>query len=182
MKYNIYEKILKISNNKSRTIIKFQFIFCLSFLFIIINSISFILFQPNKNCIIESKYYQDFHKMKNIYIKNPFFKNFLDQITIISHIYLNRKKSMSLNNIYYYILLVSMESILFNCNKNETFIIFHILCTPDVEEKSINKIKSLVNHFSSNLKIIFYSMGKNFMEYKTNTYPQSTYYRLILVE
>ena len=73
-----------------------------------------------------------------------------------------------------------MESILFNCNKNETFIIFHILCTPDVEEKSINKIKSLVNHFASNLKIIFYSMGKNFMEYKTNTYPQSTYYRLIL--
>ena len=87
---------------------------------------------------------------------------------------------MSLNNHYYYILLVSIESILLNCNKNETFIIFHILCNPDVEIKSILKIKFLMYNYARNLKIIFYSMGKNFIEYQNISYSQTTYYRLLL--
>ena len=76
--------------------------------------------------------------------------------------------------------VVSMKSILMNCNKEQTFIIFHILCAPDVEEKSILKIKSLMNHYASNMKIIFYSMGKNFIEHKNIIGSQAAYYRLLL--
>ena len=58
--------------------------------------------------------------------------------------------------------------------------IFHILCHPDTRKESITKIKSLVNHFASNLQIIFYGMGKNFISYKNIVFSQSTYYRLLL--
>ena len=73
-----------------------------------------------------------------------------------------------------------MESILINCNKNKTFIIFHILCSPDIEKLSIIKIKSLMKSFSSNMELIFYGMGNNFHEKKNLSLSQATYYRLLI--
>ena len=56
-----------------------------------------------------------------------------------------------------------MLSILKNCNKRKTFIIFHILCTHDYEESSTIIFKSLLNKFYKNVVIIFYNMGNHFI-------------------
>lgn len=148
----------------------------------------FIIIHPKFLNIIESNNYVDFDKMKDIYIKDLNLKPYLEEITIFSHVFKNPIKineniihiAMSLNSKYVYILLVSMTSILFNCNKNETFIKFHILCTPDVNDTTILKIKSLMKQFPENLELIFYNMGKNFISKKDNYRSQATYYRLIL--
>ena len=147
----------------------------------------FIIIHPKFLNIIESNNYVDFDKMKDIYIKDLNLKPYLEEITIFSHVFKNPIKineniihiAMSLNSKYVYILLVSMTSILFNCNKNETFIKFHILCTPDVNDTTILKIKSLMKQFPENLELIFYNMGKNFISKKDNYRSQATYYRLI---
>ena len=138
--------------------------------------------------IIETKNYEDFDKIKNIFINHSNLKPYLEQINIISHVFINpiliNKSiihiSFSLNNKYVYIILVSMESILLNCNKKDTYIIFHILCTPDVNDASIVKIKSLMKHFSENLELIFYRMGNIFFNKNINYRSQATYYRLLL--
>ena len=188
MEFNNDKQILNNKNkkNKKNRIIKSIFIFCL-FLLLIEFSFNTLLF-PSKEYIVEITNYDGFDKIKEIYVKNSFYKQFYDEITILSNIYLNKeikeKKiihvSMSLNDQYSYIVLVSMESILVNCNKNETFLIFHILCTPDVGKESLMKIKSLMDYYASNLKIIFYGMGNNFNGYKNIRFSQAAYYRLLL--
>ena len=146
-----------------------------------------ILTKNKNNIIIESQYHDGFEKMKQIYTKDENLMPFIEQINVISHIYINKKDhnkniihiGMSLDNKYAFIILVSMESILINCKKNETFIKFHLLCNPDVKDASILKIKSLIYKYSSNTELTFYSMGNNFKE-KKNFRSQATYYRLLL--
>ena len=148
------------------------------------------LFQKEK--IIETNQYKNFNRIKNN--PNSIFKEILNEITIIKHIYSNkidiylRNKNImhltvSLNNKenYKYILYVSMYSLLNSCNKNKTFIIYHILSTPDLSESSIDIIKTLVYKFPENVEMIFYNMGNSFMEFKEKTiyYGQVTYYRLL---
>ena len=107
--------------------------------------------------IISGKKYDDFEKMKSIYSKDPKFKPFLEQINIIDHIHIDNYKKIkkkknnihicnSLNNKYIYPILVSMESVLMNCNKKNTYIIYHILCSPDLTEDNLSMIKSLNIH------------------------------------
>ena len=72
-----------------------------------------------------------------------------------------------------------MFSVLKNCNKRKTFIIFHILCTPDFEENSIIIFKSLLNKFYQNTEIIFYNMGNHFINRIDRRISQAAYYRLI---
>ena len=125
--------------------------------------------------------------MKNKYIMDINLKPFVENISIISHIYIvGTKKNkniihicMSLNNKYLFAILVSIESILINCNKNKTFIKFHILCTPDVTRQSVVKIKSLMLKYPSNIEFVLYSMGNNFKG-KKNIRSQATFYRLLL--
>ena len=73
-----------------------------------------------------------------------------------------------------------MFSLLYNCNKDKTFIIYHILCTPDFDFASIRIFFKLVKKFSSNVEMIFYNMGNNFIKYKKSFYSQATYYRLLV--
>lgn len=73
-----------------------------------------------------------------------------------------------------------MFSLLSNCNKDKTFIIYHILCTPDFDLSSIRIFSTLVKKFSQNVEMIFYNMGNNFIKYKKSFYSQSTYYRLLV--
>ena len=87
---------------------------------------------------------------------------------------------MSLNNIYIYPILVSMESILTNCNLNKTFITFHILCSPDTTEITLSKLKILIFRYFGNLEIIIYSMGNNFYYRSSKYLPQVTFYRLLI--
>ena len=130
----------------------------ISFLLFIIANFYLNYFNPNtsSNEIIESKEYKDFNEMRNN-ITDNILLNTLKEITIIKHLFvkniLSFKKSknvihitVSLNNNenYKYILLVSMYSLLSNCDKRKSFIIYHILCTPDFKEDNIEIFKSLI--------------------------------------
>ena len=154
--------------------------------FIIIGSNSFI----NKNKI-ESIQDNNFKKLKDRYKLTPYFK-ILQEINIKSRLYnqkieiYKRKKkiihiTVSINNNknYKYIILVSMYSLLLNCYKDKTFVIYHILCTPDFNESSITIFKSLLNKFSQNVEMIFYNMGNLFKNRKNIKYSEAAYYRIL---
>ena len=154
--------------------------------FIIIGSNSFI----NKNKI-ESIQDNNFKKLKDRYKLTPYFK-ILQEINIKSRLYnqkieiYKRKKkiihiTVSINNNknYKYIILVSMYSLLLNCYKDKTFVIYHILCTPDFNESSITIFKSLLNKFSQNVEMIFYNMGNLFKNRKNIRYSEAAYYRIL---
>ena len=86
---------------------------------------------------------------------------------------------VNLNDKYIYPLIVSIFSALINSNKNDTTLIYHILCPKNLHKKSIYKLKSLLLMFPFNLEMVFYNMGKAFIKYKYQRISQVTYYRLI---
>lgn len=102
--------------------------------------------------------------MKHIYTKR--IKAYKKRKNII-HI----TESLDNNHDYKLVTLVSIFSVLLNCNKEKTFIIFHILVTPDFDESSISIFKSLFKKFSRNVEIIIYNMGNHFLNRKTERYP-----------
>jgi lipopolysaccharide biosynthesis glycosyltransferase len=143
----------------------------------------------NQTIIIENKY-ESFEKMKLNYNNDPIYKPFLEQIKIIAHVYNNNYQKIkvhknmihicvALNNEYIYPLLVSIESVLMNCNKKKSFYIYHILCYPDFTEKNLAILKSLVNKYPFNVEMIFYNMGNSFMNRETGRYSQATYYKIL---
>ena len=87
---------------------------------------------------------------------------------------------MSLNDTYVYPILISMESILMNTNKSKTFIIFHILCSPEIGLSTLSILKTIINRHSTNLELILYDMGNNFMNLKHTRSTQNTFYKLLL--
>jgi len=144
-----------------------------------------------QDIIIESKDYKKFNKLIRK-STSPFVIKMLKEIKIIRHIFVKniesykKKKniihisvSLNKNKNYKYVLLVSMYSLLLNCN-NSTFVIYHILCTPDFDEASIIIFKSLLNKFSPKVEMIFYNMGNIFKNRKNCMYSEATYYRLML--
>ena len=169
----------------------FILIILLFFIFILEkykNYIQFIFVNITKR-IIDTKYYESFENIKSRYINNTLFKPYLETINIISHTYNQNYKTLkkyknninicvSLNNIYVYPQLVSIESVLINCNKHKTFLTYHILCAPDVTENTLSILKSLVNKYPLNLEIIFYNMNNNFMKFDNYRISQATAYRL----
>ena len=129
--------------------------------------------------------------MKLKYFQEPILNSYLEQISILSHIYsknynnLKENKtnihiSMAFNNKYLYPILIAMESVLSKANKEKTFVTYHLLCSPDVTEITLSKLKSLMNRYSNNLEIIFYDMGKNFIQRDNKRFSQCTFYRLLL--
>ena len=46
----------------------------------------------------------------------------------------------SLNDRYLYPLLVSIESVLINCDKQNTYITYYVLCAPDTREITLIKL------------------------------------------
>lgn len=132
-------------------------------------------------------YINNFNIIKNRYSKDLFLKAFLNEISIITYDYTNKlnhdnKKvhiMVNLNDKYIYPLLVSINSALINSNKNNTTLVYHILCTKDIKKKNINKLKFFLYIYGNNLEIIFYNMGNAFIEYKYQKYSQVTYYRLL---
>lgn len=185
-----YTKKFK-NNNK-----KIYYIYC-KFLFIIL-LIIILLFLEQKNNLIKlnsqiicENTYDGFEIMKQRFSNDSFVKPHLEEITIVNHFfhknytYLKKNKNdinicVSLNNIYVYKSLVSMESVLSNCNKEKTFIIYHVLCAPDFKKNSVKILESLMNRYSLNLEMIFYNMGKSFYYLKHRRLTQTTFYRLLL--
>ena len=143
--------------------------------------------------LVSTKQYKYFEDMKLKYTNDSFLNPYLEQITILRHIYNKNSKKLkenkniinifvSLTNNYVYPTLVSINSVLINCNKEKTFIIYRILCTSDFSEDNISILNSLMIQYSSNLEMIFYNMSNNFIEIgKTNgRYTQTVYYRLLV--
>ena len=157
-------------------------------LFVKLLNINLIIFKDEN--IIESKIYEKFNKIKDKISYSPI-KGIINKIKIISHIFnknidyiKNGKKiihiTVSINNknVYKYILLVQMQSLLMNCDKNSTFIVYHLLCTSDFSELSIIIFKSLFIHFSNNLEMIFYNMGNIFLNDIQKKEYSANYFRL----
>ena len=194
-------KRIKIKKNKSKKGNKYKkyyrniiiskliiLILFIIYIFIYKTNLSLFLGNDNKK-IIENNNYESFTKMKLRYINNTLFKPYLETINIISHVYnenimkLKKRKTnihitVSLNNRYIYPQLVSIESVLINCNKHKTFLTYHILCAPDVTENNLSILKSLVNKYPLNLEIIFYNMNNNFKKFDNWRISQATAYRL----
>ena len=135
----------------------------------------------------ELEYINDFNAMKTYYSKDLFLNSFLKEISIISYDYTNHLNyfndkihiMVNLNDKYIYPLIVSIFSALLNSNKNQTTLVYHILCSNDLKKGNINKLKSLLFSFPTNLELIFYNMGNSFKKFKFQKYSQVTYYRLI---
>jgi len=135
----------------------------------------------------EFEYINNFNLIKKKYSKDLFFNSFLKEISLISYDYTNKLNHynnkvhilVNLNNKYIYPLIVSINSALKNSNKNKTTLIYHILCSSDLKKKYINKLKSLLYMFPTNLEMIFYNMGNAFKTFKNQKFSQVTYYRLI---
>ena len=85
-----------------------------------------------------------------------------------------------MNDNYIYPTIVSINSVLKNSNKNKTTIVYHILCPEDLKRKNINKLKTLLFIYQTNLEIIFYNMGNLFSEFKRNRFSEVTFYRLLI--
>ena len=135
----------------------------------------------------EIEYINNFNLLKVDYSKDLFFKSLLKEISIISYDYTNKLNDnnckvhimVSLNNKYIYPLIVSITSALINSNINKTTLIYHILCSKQLRKKNINKLKSLLQIFPTNLEMIFYNMGDAFIKFKNQKFSQVTYYRLL---
>lgn len=125
--------------------------------------------------------------MKKEYSKNQFLNMFLKEISLISYDYTNQLNDkgkkihimVNLDDKYVYPLIVSITSSLTNAKKNETILVYHVLCSKNLQKKNLYKLKSLILMFPSNLEMIFYNMGDAFIKYKYQKYSQVTYYRLI---
>ena len=194
-------KRIKIKKNKSKKGNKYKkyyrniiiskliiLILFIIYIFIYKTNLSLFLGNDNKK-IIENNNYESFTKMKLRYINNTLFKPYLETINIISHVYnenimkLKKRKTnihitVSLNNRYIYPQLVSIESVLINCNKHKTFLTYHILCAPDVTENTLSILKSLVNKYPLNLEIVFYNMNNYYIKFDNNRISQASTYRL----
>ena len=135
----------------------------------------------------ELEFIKNFNHIKNKYSQDLFFNSFLKEISIISYDYtlnLNYNNNkihiiVNLNDKYIYPLIVSIHSALINSNKNKTTLVYHILCSKDLRKKNINKLKSLLNVFPTNLEMIFYNMGDAFIKFNHQKFSEVTYYRLL---
>ena len=108
----------------------------------------------------------------------------MQEISLVKHLHAKRIKSYkkrkniihiteSLDNNHEYklVTLVSLFSILLNCNKKKTFVIFHILVSLDFNESLVTIFRSLFKKFYHNVEIIIYNMGNHFLNRKTERYP-----------
>ena len=79
-----------------------------------------------------------------------------------------------------YPVLVSMTSIMENCNKNKTIVCFYILFKGDVDESSLYKLESIVTNYKENTELYLYNMGDAFssLNWKTRRIPM--FYRILL--
>ena len=140
--------------------------------------------------ILDVQIYENFEKMKERYIIDSFFKPYLDNINILSHLYHKKIENfkenknnihicMSFNDKYIYEILVPVTMTLINCDKNNTFITYHFLCTPDVKNTTLSILKSLIYKYYSNLEMIFYDMGNNFVNRNDKRLSQAACYRIL---
>ena len=81
---------------------------------------------------------------------------------------------------YLYPTLVSMASLMENCNEN-TFCKFTVLVSPEISEEGQNKIKSIEKNYS-NCNVNVVNMGGQFDSSEVRFWSRAMYYRLNLPE
>ena len=201
MKYKFKTKRKRkhiITTNESYDI-KFNYmillgkILLLSFIIFIINNPN--TYKSKKEVELnEMNYHQtyenEFIKFTSNFSNDTLLSSFLNNISIISEAHsnittINTHKTkihicISLNNDHIYIALVAMESALSNLNKEKSIYVYHILCSSDISNKSIEKIKNFMDKYNDNLELIFYNMSNIFIQFKHQRLSQVTYYRLLL--
>jgi len=136
----------------------------------------------------KNEYIQKYDKLREKFINDPFLYYFLKEISIISYDYTDKLREtnkkihivLNMNDKYIYPSIVSINSALRNSNKNKTTIVYHILCPEDLRRGNINKLKSLLFDYPTNLEMIFYNMGSLFSKYKRSRFSEVTFYRLIV--
>ena len=127
------------------TIVYLKSVFLLLILFLMIDTekehkfVSF-FFKDLRNLsneIIYENSYDIFEKTKLMFNNDTFLNSYLEQITILNHTYNKNYKKLkknkvnvhiciSLNNKYIIPILVSMESVLTNSDKKNSFLTYHI--------------------------------------------------------
>ena len=181
LKLNLYLKI--------KFIVKlfFFFIFNLSipfYKYFLRTEIGLLKFQRDWE---KSDYIEQYNKLRDKYKNDLFLNSFLNEISIISYDFTDKLKTsnnkvhtiINMNNKYIYPSLVTINSILRNSIKNRTTIVCHILCPEDLKRGNINKLKSFLFLYPTNLEMIFYNMGNLFNENKRNRFSEVTFYRLL---
>ena len=175
-------KIKYHSNIRYKKLIKL-FILLLLLFFIFIK-------KENKIILIKEKNYLPFETIKSKYISDSYLKPILEDINIFNYIHpsnlhklkknkINVNICSSINKNYIYQCLVSIESVLRNSNKKKTFITYHIFYDPNLDNNKLEILKSLMNHYSSNLELIFYNMGNNFIKNENERYSKAVFYKLL---
>jgi hypothetical protein len=172
-------------------ITKIIYLAILLFLFLNFDIFNLKYKSPHTEKILEENNYINFDILKAKTI-DPIIENITREISIIKHIFNKKYKkiirrknkihitvSLNDNKDYKYILYVSMFSLLSNCNKDKSFIIYHILCSPDFNENSTTIFKSLFKNFSHNVEMIFYNMGNSFNNRRYVRFSQATFFRIL---
>ena len=137
---------------------------------------------------ISINYLKEYNKLRNKYDIDPFLHSFLEEINLISHDYtekINKSNDKihiiaNMNNKYIYPSLVSINSVLRNCNKKRITIVYHILCPEDIKRGNINKLKLFLLIYPKNLEMIFYNMGNLFSSFKNKRFSEAAFFRLLI--
>ena len=88
--------------------------------------------------------------------------------------------ALSIDNSYIYPALVSMTSIMENCNKNKTIVSFYILFEGKVNETNLYKLESIVTNYKENVELYLYNMSNAFYSLKWYQSRTPLFYRLLL--
>ena len=145
------------------------------------------LLKFNKDERKKNDYLNQYNNLRDKFKNDSFLNYFLKEISIISYDYTDKLKSdnnkiniiINMNNKYIYPTIVSMNSVLKNSNINKTTIVYHVLCPEEFKRGNINKLKSFLFIYPSNLEMIFYNMGNLFHNFKNNRFSEVTFYRLL---
>ena len=133
------------------------------------------------------EYLKQYNNLRDKFKNDSFLTSLLKEVSMISYDYTDKLRLennrihiiMNMNNKYIYPTIVSMNSILKNSNVNKTTIVYHILCPEDLKRGNLNKLKSFLSIYPSNLEMIFYNMGNLFHNFKNNRFSEVTFYRLV---
>ena len=88
--------------------------------------------------------------------------------------------TLSIDNNCFYQALVSMTSIMENCNKNKTVVCFYILFEGNVDKSNLNKLESIISNYKENAELYLYNMSDAFYSLKWYTKKIPMFYRLLL--
>ena len=125
----------------------------------------------------KNEYNEKYHdeELKKVHLKKSLI---LDKNKINGKSFIHITLSIDKNMVYQ--ALVSMTSIMENCNKNKTIVCFYILFEGNVDESNLYKLESIVTNYKGNTELYLYNMSDAFYSLKNYNKKTPTFYRLLL--